>query len=91
MVFIDQKDHYEYVPGSIKSASDNTWHDKFQILYKDAVAGYKNKFSFIQGRLANVQKDANVIQILQANGRYAQASYDILILCTGFNYEAPIK
>lgn len=40
VVFIDQKDHFEYISTCVKAANDEHWADKIMIGYDKVVAGY---------------------------------------------------
>ena len=44
----------------------------------------------MQGRLLNVQKDTNLIE-LESNGKRGTVHFDVLVMCTGFTYNSPIK
>ena len=44
----------------------------------------------MQGRLLNVQKDSNLIE-LESNGKRGSLHFDVLVICTGFTYNSPIK
>jgi NADH dehydrogenase FAD-containing subunit len=92
VVFIDARDHFEYVPTVLKSAIDEKWKDRIFATYAESVSGYKNKFSFVQATLLNVNGDGKTIEVELAQGkRKTNLSYDVLVLATGFKYESPIK
>ena len=90
VVFVDQRDHFEYWPGNLKQSIDATIKDKILVPFTEFAKAYEGKFQFVQGRLLNVQKDADIIE-LEANGKRGSLRYDVLVLCTGFNYNAPVK
>lgn len=92
LVFVDARDHFEYVPTVLKSAVDETWKDKITTTFADSVSGYKDKFRFVQGTIQNVNGDGKTIDVeLAAGKRKVSLPYDVLIIATGFLYDAPIK
>jgi NADH dehydrogenase FAD-containing subunit len=44
----------------------------------------------LQSRLINVQKETNLIE-LESNGKRGTLHFDVLVICTGFTYNSPIK
>lgn len=90
VTFVDQRDHFEYWPGNLKQAVDDSIKDKIIVPFADFAKGYAGKFQFLQGRLLNVHKEANLIE-LESNGKRGTLHYDVLVLCTGFTYGNPIK
>jgi hypothetical protein len=47
VVYIDQRDHFEYNPTSIKAANDREWKDKIILPFADSEKAYKGKFKFV--------------------------------------------
>lgn len=92
VVFVDQRDYFEYNPTSIKNAVDKEWVDTITIKYSDVVTGHGNKFQYIQATLVNVDKEGNTIEVKPAQGpKNQKLAYDVLLLATGFLYDAPVK
>lgn len=91
VIFVDQRDHFEYWPGNLKQAVDGTIKDKILVPFADALKGYNNAFQFVQGRLANVHKEANIIEVLDKDNKRGTLQYDVLVICTGFTYNNPIR
>jgi len=93
VVFVDQRDHFEYWPGNLKQAVDGGIKDKIITPFADVIKGYNNAFQFVQGRLLNVQKEANVIEVAtdKDGSKRGTLQYDVLVLCTGFTYNNPIR
>jgi len=90
VVFIDQRDHFEYWPGNLKQSVDGTIKDKIIVPFAEFAKAYEGKFQFVQARLLNVQKDTDFIEV-EARGKRSTLHFDVLVLCTGFTYSAPIK
>lgn len=90
VTFVDQRDHFEYWPGNLKQAVDGSIKDQIIVPFADFAKGYAGKFQFLQGRLLNVQKDTNLIE-LESNGKRGTLHFDVLVICTGFTYNSPIK
>lgn len=90
VTFVDQRDHFEYWPGNLKQTVDETIKDKIIVPFADFVKGYGDKFQFLQGRLLNVEKDTDLIEV-ESNGKRGKLKYDVLVLCTGFTYNNPVK
>jgi NADH dehydrogenase FAD-containing subunit len=90
VTFVDQRDHFEYWPGNLKQSVDGTIKDQIIVPFADFAKGYAGKFQFLQGRLLNVQKETNLIE-LESNGKRGTLHFDVLVICTGFTYNSPIK
>ena len=45
----------------------------------------------MQGRLLNVQKEANIIEVADKDNKKGTLQYDVLVISTGFTYTNPIK
>ena len=93
VVIIDQNDHFEYNPFSIKAASEGSaTTDKLFQPYENFAKGYNGKFKFVQARLLNVLADAHTIDVENTKTRtFHKINYDVLVIATGFTYHAPIK
>lgn len=90
VTFVDQRDHFEYWPGNVKQSVDATIKDKIIVPFSEFTKAYEGKFQFVQGRLLNVQKDTDIIDV-ETNGKRGTLHYDVLVLCTGFTYNNPVK
>ena len=90
VTFVDQRDHFEYWPGNLKQSVDESIKDQIIVPFTEFAKGYKGKFQFQQGRLLNIQKDTNLIE-LESDGKRWTLHFDVLVLCTGFTYNIPIK
>lgn len=91
VVFIDKKDHFEFTPASVKFVTEAKWGNRMTSPLSELVTGFGNKFKHIQGTLLNVASTINAVEIQLADGKKVGIGYDILVLATGFLYEAPIK
>jgi NADH dehydrogenase FAD-containing subunit len=74
----------------IYAIRDPTYLDATTFPYEHIKNAYKNKFDFIQAKLLTVNKD-DTIEIEDKNGTKRTIDYDYLVLCTGFNYNRPIR
>ena len=89
VVFIDQKDHFEYNPFSLKMASEPQLADTLFATYEEGMKAFNQGVHFVQGRVLNVLKD-NVIEVEQGKSRI-HVKFDYLVIAAGFTYNAPIK
>ena len=91
VTIIDQKDHFEYVASNLKCAIDDSWSERILIKYSDVIKGHVQRFSFIQASLVDVNTD-DTITIQKVGSESTDVlHYDILLLCTGFSYDPPVK
>jgi NADH dehydrogenase FAD-containing subunit len=91
VVFVDQRDHFEYWPGNLKQSVDGTIKDRVITPFADTLKAYNNAFQFVQGRLLNVQKETNIIEVADKDNKKGTLQYDVLVISTGFTYANPIK
>ncbi len=47
VVFIDQRDHFEYWPGNLKQSIDGTIKDKILVPFAEFAKAYDGKFQFV--------------------------------------------
>jgi phosphoribosylformylglycinamidine (FGAM) synthase-like amidotransferase family enzyme len=48
------------------------------------------KLTFKQAKLMQVNKD-DTVEVESAEGKKEVMSFDVLVLCTGFSYDKPVK
>jgi NADH dehydrogenase FAD-containing subunit len=63
VTFVDQRDHFEYWPGTLKQSTDSDIKDQIIVSFTEFTQAYEGKFNFVQGRLVNVRKDDNLIEV----------------------------
>ncbi len=90
VVFVDQKDYFEFIPTNLKASIDEKWHEKILYRYSEVIESHQGRLSFVQGKLVNVNTD-DTIEIAKPDGTTLTLSYDYLILATGFQYTNPIR
>ena len=80
-VLVDTKDYFEYTPGILRTIVEPDHARKIQRMHKD----YLKKSEIIVGRVLMVSDKYIVVK-----GR-KRINYDYLIICSGSNYNLPIK
>lgn len=89
MTVIDQNDYFEHIFTNIKSSVDADFPEK--VLHSfDKIAKAYPKLNFKQGKLVNVNRDDTIV-IETHTGLRSVVDFDVLVLCTGFSYNSPIK
>jgi NADH dehydrogenase FAD-containing subunit len=89
VVFVDQKDHFEYNPFSLKMASEPQIVDTLFATYEEGMKAFNQGVQFVQGRVLNVLKD-NTLEVEKGKSRI-HIKYDYLVIAAGFTYNSPIK
>jgi NADH dehydrogenase FAD-containing subunit len=90
VTIIDKKDHFEYVASSLKCTVDEEWTLRNSVKFDDVLKGYQGRIKFQQGELVNVHLN-DIITIKRADMSLVDIPYDILLLCTGYIYDPPVK
>ena len=86
---IDQNQYFEHIFTNIKSSVDPAFPDR--ILHSfDKMAQVYPKLTFKQAKLVQVNLDDSVF-VEMKDGKREKLTYDVLVLCTGFSYDKPVK
>ena len=85
---VDQNQYFEHLCANIKTTVDPEFVDRVLHPYDKMVQAYP-KLTFLQAKLKQVT-NSNMI-VVEKDGADIKVNFDVLVLCTGFSYDQPVK